>query len=59
VILIEGRRRWVIEFGNITVIKMQNDASVQLVNIKADCVTDSKVFSCVPEFTVQIQINST
>jgi hypothetical protein len=49
----------VIEFGNITVIKMQNDASVQLVNIKADCVTDSKVFSCVPEFTVQIQINST
>lgn len=59
IFLLEGRRRWMVEFGQFTLNKTDDTAIVRIANMKASCLTDSKIFDCVPSFSVAIAFNPT
>lgn len=56
-ILLESRRRWVLEFGQFSLSKKDETALVRVANMKAICLTDSKQFECIPNFSISVAFN--
>lgn len=58
VILLESRKRWVLELGQFTLNKKDGPALIRVANMKASCLTDSNIFECVPSFCVKVAFDS-